>query len=334
VVTCYIVLEPGSFSALNGGNAFAAIKDGIVWSGETAEFDKNGKVIAAYLGSQNGSSSAVGDNLVNSKGSFSAALSANPLSVTAFVPRLAGTSLRLNGAKVDESVFAVLNKALGTSLATPAQSGAGVYTLPLSSLVYTQPSKRVRVDTSRADGISQGPEGTVEVAAGGYIVTFAPALKDPQAFADQVAKALPGAVSELRWNGTWQVKAADGSRYITRPTWITGTATSGDPTFVNAANGSISFNYGGVAQTLLPDFHDYDTALATFRSALQDNSLTLQPQVDGTVTATLGNKTFHLTPQWSLLPLSNPASQPAWWVDNGVIYLKNADGSAQGFTVK
>ncbi|MBS4095836.1 MAG: hypothetical protein KGZ83_03250, partial [Sulfuricella sp.] len=50
VKTCYIILPAGTFSALSGGmgNDFAAIKDGIVWAGETAEFDKNGMVIGAY----------------------------------------------------------------------------------------------------------------------------------------------------------------------------------------------------------------------------------------------------------------------------------------------
>ncbi|MBS4095369.1 MAG: hypothetical protein KGZ83_00855, partial [Sulfuricella sp.] len=66
VKTCYIILPAGTFSALSGGmgNDFAAIKDGIVWAGETAEFDKNGMVIGAYLGTQAGTSEAVGDDTV------------------------------------------------------------------------------------------------------------------------------------------------------------------------------------------------------------------------------------------------------------------------------
>ena len=41
---------------------------------------------------------------------------------------------------------------------------------------------------------------------------------------------------------------------------------------------------------------------------------------------------YTLAPNWNLVKAD--ASKPAWWVDNGVVYIKNADGSAQGFTVR
>jgi hypothetical protein len=338
VVTCYIVLEPGTFSAINGGrasNSFAAIKDGIVWAGETAEFDKNGIVTAAYLGTSDGHTTAVGDSYVNTSGTFNAA---SPLKVTAFIPRLAGTALRLNGARVDDSVFGVVNKYFNGTVPTPTQNSAGVYTFLLPDLkngglatVATQPSKRIKVDTSRADGIAVSVEGVVEVTTGGYIVSFIPSVIDPQAFASHVAQALPGAVSELRWNGTWQVTAGDGNRYVARPVWVQTATSAADGGFSNAPFGNISYNYQGKSQWLLPDFDDYDTLQATFRSALGDAGLTILPFFDGTATATVGGQPYKLYPQWNLTPAGN---QPAWWVSNGIVYIKNGDGTAQGFTVK
>ncbi|MBS4096720.1 MAG: fibronectin type III domain-containing protein [Sulfuricella sp.] len=350
VNTCYIVLPAGTFSALGQGNGFAAIKDGIVWAGETAEFDKNGQVIGAYLGTKSGTSSAVGDDTVPGGNKFSA----DGYKSSAFVPRLAGTPLRLNGAKLDESVFSVVDKTLGVAVvpATPAQSAQGVLNFQvsgdasaeqkaqaaltfnlMSDQVSVIPTRRIRVDTSRADGVSVSGEGNVEVASGGLVTIFAPSVGDPQVFAAQVAQALPGATSELRWNGTWQVTSADGSAYVGRPVWNrqANAATFAGATFAGVA-GNVAYHDGAYRQMIVPDFADYTSLQATFAKELGDAKLTVLPRMDGTAIATVNGQSYTLLPHWNLVKAD--AAKPAWWLDNGVLYIKNADGTAQGFTVR
>ncbi|MBS4096752.1 MAG: hypothetical protein KGZ83_07960, partial [Sulfuricella sp.] len=353
VKTCYIILPAGTFSALSGGmgNDFAAIKDGIVWAGETAEFDKNGMVIGAYLGTQAGTSEAVGDDTVPGGAKFTASGYRN----SAFIPRLTGTPLRLNGAKLDENIFNVVNQTLGTSTlpATPSQSAQGVLafqvggdasasqkaqaalTFGLSGdQVSVFPSRRIRVDTSRTDGVSVSSEGNVEVATSGLVTTFVPSVPDPQGFAAAVATALPGATSEMRWNGSWQVIGTDGTTYVGRPQWGVRAAVSGAATFSASADGNLQYSAAGLSQTLFPDFHDYTTLQATFSAEFKDPALKVVPRMNGTAQATVNGMTYLLTPQWSLVKPAAVAQKPAWWVDNGSIYIRNADGSAQGFTVR
>ncbi|MBS4097764.1 MAG: hypothetical protein KGZ83_13115, partial [Sulfuricella sp.] len=349
VKTCYIILPAGTFSALSGGmgNDFAAIKDGIVWAGETAEFDKNGMVIGAYLGTQAGTSEAVGDDTVPGGAKFTASGYRN----SAFIPRLTGTPLRLNGAKLDENIFKVVNQTLGTSTlpATPSQSAQGVLafqvggdasasqkaqaalTFGLSAdQVSVFPSRRIRVDTSRTDGVSVSSEGNVEVATGGLVTTFVPSVADPQGFAAAVATALPGATSEMRWNGSWQVTTGDATTYVGRPVWNR-QAQAYTATFVGVG-GNVAYNDGSFSQMIVPDFADYTTLQATFAKELGDAMLTVMPRMDGTAIATVNGKSYTLLPHWQLVKAD--AGKPAWWVDNGVIYIKNADGTAQGFTVR
>jgi len=352
VVTCYIVLDAGSFSGLGGGgtgNNFAAIKDGIVWAGETAEFDKSGKVTSAYLGTRGGTSDAVGDDLVPGGNKFAV----GGYRVGAFIPRLTGTPLRLNGAKLNESIFAVIKKALNVTVlpSTPSQSAQGVLNFTFTGNLVNQgvhsanvtytitsdtasilPSRRIRVDTSRADGLSISAEGEVDVATGGLVTTFAPSVADPKAFAEKISQILPGSTSTLRWNGSWQITAADGTTYVGRPQWSYWAAAPDAATFGALADGNVLYSDNGIAQPLFPDFYDYDTLQATFRTELKDPALTVLPHMDGTATATVNGQTYTLAPQWNVVKPA--AGKPVWWVEGSVVYIKNADGTAQGFTVK
>ncbi len=352
VVTCYIVLEPGTFSALSGGvdNSFAAIKDGIVWAGETAEFDKNGIVISAYLGTREGTTSAVGDDIVPGGNKFAA----NSFTNHAFIPRLTGSPLRLNEAKLDESLFGVFNSALNATTlpATPSQSAQGILNFQVNGgadslqkaqsaltfdlvgdLVSVFPSKRIKVDTARADGVTVSNEGNVEVATGGLVTTFVPTVADPQGFAADIATLFPGAVSEMRWNGSWKVTTSDGRMFVGRPQWGIQSSAAGNG-FAAQADGTVTYSINGRTQVLFPDFHDYTTLLATFAKELNDPNLKVAPRMNGSVQATVNGRTYLLYPQWTLIPASQITGKPSWWLDNGVVYIKNADGTAQGFGVK
>lgn len=347
VVTCYIVLDSGSFSALKG-NAFAAIKDGVVWAGETAEFDKNGKVVGAYLGTKEGNSEAVGDDLTAGGNKFAGYVS------TAFVPRLRGTPLRLNGANLDERIVAVVGQAVGGTPqpVRPAQDAQGVLNFTFANAigkvlsangatisgetVSVLPSRRIRVDTSRADGVSLTTEGDVEVATDGLVTTFVPSVQNPSGFAADVVQAMPRAAVTLRWNGSWVVADGNGGILVGRPQWGQRTASGSASGFAASAatENTLRYNSNGVEQLIVTDFYDYGTLQATFAKELADPNLSVVPNMDGTATATLHDKRYVLVPQWNVLKAADAVNKPIWWVDNGVVYVKNTDGTAQGFTVK
>ena len=113
-------------------------------------------------------------------------------------------------------------------------------------------------------------------------------------------------------------------------------STPGAETFSTTAEGNLllSGNFGNnkISQEIYPDFYDYDTLQATFRTELNDAALSVLPRMDGTAVATTNGKSYTLAPQWTITPPNS--GKPAWWKDNGVFYIKNADGTAQGFTVK
>lgn len=347
VVTCYVVLPVGSFSSL--GNRFAAIKDGIVWAGETAEFDKNGNVTGAYLGTKTGTGNEVGDDMTPGGNKFAANYSSN-----AFIPRLAGKPMRLNGEDFDESLFRIFGAALGTSTVplVPTQNEQGILSFVVNrdaassqkaqsllgfALTDEQvnfiPTRRVRIDTSRADGVALSSEGCVEVVTGGLVTTFAPSVGNPQAFAEELNRLFPGSIVQQRWNGSWQVSRADGATFVGRPTWNR-RALSSAAGFVDLQNGTVEYRDGSYSQTLVADFYDYTTLQSTITKELGDSQLKLTPRMDGTVSATVNGATYTLTPQWQILSPSMVATRSAWWIEQGLVYLKNADGSAQGFAVK
>ncbi|MHB9119156.1 MAG: beta strand repeat-containing protein, partial [Burkholderiales bacterium] len=331
--TCFIVLEAGSFSSarmgrlssINGVNHFASIKDGVMWAGETADFDSNGQVSAAYLGSHQGDTPAVGDNMLKGSGSFK---------VDSLIPRLGGKVLRLGGADLNASLFSVMGKAFGTTIPAPQQNADGTLVFTIGGKTYsTLPSGRVWIDTSQPDGVAVGPEGVMLLASGGYVMMLVPSVTEPTQFAGKLAAALPVSTTYLRWNGTYLVTTADGSTYVARPAWTIAPTQASIPAFSSASQ-DIVYNDGLNSQTLVPDFGDYNSLENTFRTEFNDPSLTVLPKMDGTAVLTTKGKTYLLVPNWQLIQPADLASRPAWWVDNGVIYIKNANNTAQGFTVK
>ncbi len=352
VVTCYVVLAPGSFSAIGGkaGTGFAALKDGVIWAGETAEFDSSGIVTGAYLGTREGISSAPGDDLLPGGNKFTAAGHVS----NAFIPRLNGKPLRLQGKSLDEMVFYTFNKVLGATTVptTPSQNAQGILSFRVSGdaaageqarnvlnfdlqgdSITVFPSRRIRVDTSRADGVRVSSEGNVEVATGGLITTFAPTVADPLVFAADIARVLPGATTIMRWNGSWKITTADGGMFVGRPQWGNQPAGSGSG-FAVLPDGTVQYSANGRSQILVADLHDYTTVQETFAREFGDPNFLILPRMDGVLQAAVKGKIYLLTPQWKLVPAEQVSGQPAWWLDNGVVYVKNADGTAQGFTVK
>ncbi len=326
VDSCFVTLGGGGFSSL-GGNGFAAVKDGKLYAGETAEFDSTGKVTVAYLGTRQGDSTTLaGDNVLTA---------GNGLKTEAVIPRLNAKTPRLGDTKLDDAVFGAINKAVGANIPTPQQNTEGGMTFQYGAdTVSVIPNGRVKIDTARADGLTVTTAGVVEVTAGGYVTSFTPSVASPNDFATKLGQALPGASSVLQSSGSYQVTTADGAIYVGRPVWSQTAAKPGTASFSSAGNNNVLFSSGANSQVLVPDFGDYASLETTFRTDLNDPDLTVRPNMDGTATATVLGKGYTLVPNWEVIKPADWASRPAWWMDKGTIYIKYPNGTAQGFTVK
>ncbi|MBI5936822.1 MAG: fibronectin type III domain-containing protein [Betaproteobacteria bacterium] len=329
VDSCFVTLGGTGNDNVFGNvsdNGFAAIKDGKVYAGETVEFDSAGKA-TAYLGTRTGDSATLaGDNVL---------AAASGLKAEGVIPRLGATTPRLGETKLDDAVFAAVNKAIGGNIPTPQQSAEGVMSFKLGSdTLVTIPNGRVTIDTARADGLTVTTAGVVEVASGGYVTRLTPSVSSPNDFAGKLAQALPGSNTVLQSSGSYRVTTADGHIYVGRPVWTLGTVKTGASSFGATANGNVLFSSGAVSQVLVPDFGNYATLEGTFRTELNDPGMTVRPNLDGTATATVLGKPYMLLPSWEEIKPADWATRPAWWTDKGLIYIKYPNGTAQGFTVQ
>lgn len=317
---CYVVISGG------GPSSLATLKGGVLWAGETVDLDQAGAIKSAYLGTRQGNSTQGGDNMLTVAGS----LKADPL-----IPNLSTTPTRLGTSKLDDALFQTIGTALGTKLTTPKQSTEGVFNFTSGKdTMVLMPIGRVMIDTSRTEGMTLSARGDIEVASRGYVVRFVPSLSSPNTFASKLAQSSPASTTLLLANGRYQVTTPYGEVFIARPAWTRAVAKTGAAVFSDGGNGNLAFNDGANSQVLFPDFSDYTTLTNTFRNDLADPSLTITANADGTVTAKVFGKGYTLVPSWTLTKPADWAFRPSWWVDQGTIYIKYPNGTAQGFTVR
>jgi hypothetical protein len=179
------------------------------------------------------------------------------------------------------------------------------------------------------------------VAGGAYMVTLAGGIQMSLSAAVGYFSDLQAAVKAADANGTMSLKPTGAieirllaSRYVVMP----GSTASlpGNPTFspgfeVDASGNLVFRDHLGTLQALYPAFLDADTLSSTFKVALPTAFLTSNG--DGTVTASLLGQSYILRPEYLVIdpPVGNALD--AYWRNSGMIYLRNADLSAQPFSV-
>jgi hypothetical protein len=105
------------------------------------------------------------------------------------------------------------------------------------------------------------------------------------------------------------------------------------PGFEADASGYAVFrDHLGTLQTLYPAFLDVDTLNSTFKLAAPTIVMANKP--DGTVTAVLAGQNYTIRPEYVVVDQPVGHAAEAYWVDSGMIYLRNADRSAQGMKVQ
>lgn len=279
-----------------------------LYAGETAIVNSDGSVRSVRVGSAVGSNGLVGDSL-----SFPTNFRFQRV---ARIPRVDGTLARLNG----QSLSSVLSSAL-------SQAGYGSLTLAAdgslagSSGRWT-PIGEITVDSQRSDGVTVNSDGLLEVVSSGVVVKLAPTLDG-----EAVAAALPSlganATLILQEQGSF-LAYSDGVAYALR---AGSSATGSGSGFAVGGDGQLRWRNAGQEQRLPAAFAD----LATLRSTVQALGGSVRLDLDGTTRLTFGNTSYTLRPDYLLSAVPTSALGKSWWQADGKYWLRNADGSAQGF---
>lgn len=319
VTSGYVVLPANAFASVNG---FAALQDGKLYAGEVATLDATGKVTSVRLGSLAGDGGAVGDALKTA--------GASGLINKAVVPNLKGKVARVS----DQQEFAdAIAASLGKDFTVQGQNGDGVLRLAFAGgTVNALPVGSIAVDTSRADGVTFA-NGKAEVAKSGVVTTFSPAVSDFAGLAGQLVKQDKNATLAVLEDGMIHV-ILNGVTYALQPGWTVSQAGGGQAGITVDGQGNILYQDGaGNRQTLYPVFADLPQLLAVFRQ--QDAEVSVTANGDGTYGAKLQGKSYTLAPDYSLPPTPADKAGKEWWQgDDGKIFIRNRDGSAQGFAVR
>ena len=80
-------------------------------------------------------------------------------------------------------------------------------------------------------------------------------------------------------------------------------------------------------------FADLPRLIAVFRAL--DANATVASNGDGTSSAKFQGKTFTLKPDYRLIAAPLDQAGKDWWLEqDGSLFIRNTDGSAQGFAVQ
>ncbi|MBS4099166.1 MAG: SBBP repeat-containing protein, partial [Sulfuricella sp.] len=317
-----IILPANAFAASHG---FASIKDGKVYAGEVADLDAAGKVTSVRLGSLAKNGSALGDPI-------QPAGAAN-LEDLAIVPSLKGKIARLSASRDYTDLLAA---SMGQGIAAQGQNSDGVLRLTIpGGTLNALPVGDLTVDTSRPDGITLTANGQAEIVQSGVLATFVPSVADLARCAAQLAQLDPDAVLSIQADGRMRIHL-NRTTYALQPAWTSNEVT-GSPAatggFSTDQQGNVTYQDNATRQTLYPAFADQPQLSAALKAL--DPAATLAAKGDGSYSIELLGQSYTLTPDYPLTPAPTEKAGKSWWQDaTGKLYLRNGDGSAQGFAVR
>lgn len=317
VTSGYVVLPANAFAATSRRAAtsrLATVQDGKLYAGEIAKFDADGKVTQVRLGSPAGAGGAVGDPLAAA--GF----------VKAVVPNLHGKVARLSATRMFADILA---DAIGRDVTAQGQNSDGVqyFAIP-GGWVNVLPVGGITVDTSRPDGVTLTVAGNAEVVTSGVVTTLAPAIGDLARF----ARLDRNAILSVREDGQVHLRL-NGVTFVLKPAWTTEPAAGGQAVYSEGQGRFVYRDGAGNRQILFPAFAELPRLAAVLQPL--DPGVTVAANGDGTYSANLLGNGYTLTPDFDLtLP---PAAQTgkSWWPGaGGKLFIRNGDGSAQGFGVR
>lgn len=315
-----------------------------LYANEVASLSTAGALTAIRIGSLDGNGSGVGDALTFDSNT----IVGTDIDRLVKIPRLSGAVARINET---DTLLEALFDAIGlrSNLARGGQTTQGVIPLLIGNTkYYFTPFGNVVVDTTRSDGVVLTRDGIFEITRKGVTARFRPSILDTKSFATSMGVTY-GADVSLDASGAVEI-AEGGDTLLMVPEMFTQAVSGASSGVAYDENGYLTYTKSNETQRLLPIFYD-TTQLATAFASLAD-TISVQENLDGTATATLATNvaeagaatpdivttTYVLAPDYRVLsPFAVPIEHhaDAWWVGNdGLIYIKYANGSAQGFSIR
>ncbi len=317
----YVILPEGAFAGTGTGNNFAALRDGKVYAGEVAEIDPSGKLKQVRLGSLAGSG-ALGDPLKPA--------TVAGLEVMASAPDLKGKVARISETN---DFTAALAAALGKEVTAQGQNADGVLSLGFpGGKIQALPYGNITIDTSRPDGVTLTAANRAEIARSGVITRFAPTVGDFAAFAASLAKLDKDALVAVQEDGMIHLRFK-GAIYPLQPAWTVAQDKDGQAGLSTDEQGMFVYrDDAGNRQVLYPVFADLPRLTAIFKAL--DATAGVTSNGDGTATARFQGKDYVLKPEYRLTSAPTKLVDKDWWPSGDKVFIRNGDGSAQGFAVK
>lgn len=300
-----------------------------VFKGEGTHVDSGGNVTQVFLGSVNGLSQVPGDPLT---------VKIEKASATK-IPVLEGPLPRFNNTV---SLLDIIGDQIKIWVGNPNgqvsyDRTTGVITYMLGNKAYRYIALgdvQVKLNQFSGTSASASAGGAFTLASRGIQLSLSGALGYFSDLQTALKAADPKGSLNLKPTGAIEARLG-GGRYGIMPGQSATLPTNPNslPGFESDASGYAVFrDHLGTLQTLYPAFLDEDTLNATFKQALP--AIVMASKGDGTVGATLGGQSYILRPQYSVIePVVGHAADP-YWFDSGLIFLHNADKSAQGISVQ
>lgn len=315
-----------------------------LYANEVASLSAAGAITGIRIGSLDDNGTGVGDALTFDSNS----IIGTDIDRLVKIPRLGASVARINAT---DTLLEALFDAIGlrSNLARGGQTSQGVIPLLIGNTkYYFTPFGDVVVDTTRTDGVILTSDGIFEITRKGVMARFRPSILDTKGFATSMIMTY-GADVSLDGAGAIEI-AQGGDTLLMVPEMFTQTGSGASSGVAYDDSGYLTYTKSGETQRLLPIFYD-TTQLATAFASLAD-TISVQENLNGTVTATLSvdvaeagaatpdivTTAYILAPDYRVLsPFAVPVSHrsDSWWVgDDGLIYIKYANGSAQGFSIR
>jgi hypothetical protein len=309
--------------AVNTATRSAAATQTEIHAGETVTFDSAGQIKSHRAGSPSGSNGA-GDPLT---------IANRPATLTldATLSNLKGGLARLDGQSPEQAALALLGADF--TLGNGGQTAAGVLPLTVGqTTLHLLPLGPLDIDASQPDGVSLTADGLYQFVRNGVVMRFAPSVRDSRQLADDLAAAFSGATARLHGDGVIVVRV-DGVDFVMQPDLSAESGSGNVMEFDFDGEGHLRYRDAqGYRQVLHPAFADLATLRTTLTAAIPGIAVNRN---NGVTTAAIGAITYTLVPDYTLTSVPVEQAGRSWWNGaDGKLYIRNADGTAQGFAVR
>lgn len=300
-----------------------------LYRGENARVDEAALLTKVVLGSPEGSPLGSGDPLPG-RAEFAPGLR---------IPYLSGTLARFSDRQglldILRDALAELTGSTNGSLNYDPAFGVATYTLGARQFrVMPLGEVEVLVNQFNAVSVSATAGGAFNLASQGIQITLVGAV----GYFDDLLQAIraidAAGQASIRANGVLEVRLG-GARFAVQP-GVDATLPERPtplPGFEAGPDGAAVFrDRAGTIQTLYPAIADTDQLLVTLGRTLPGAALA--PRGNGSCALNVGGAAYTLLPDYLLREAPGGHAGEAWWMEGGMVFVRNADDSVQGLRIR